>query len=147
MNRYSLLVLPAALWFTAATGEIYHWVDDQGVTHYSQTPAPSGTVTRLAEPAPDPVGNSDTLERMNQQLEQMQERQEVRREQEAEQREDEQLQARRQANCEAAKRNLDILGPTRRLIKTPGEDYRRLTEEERQARIREHEEIIARDCD
>lgn len=147
MKRYILLTVGACLWFTNATAEMYRWVDDQGVTHFSQVPPPSGVATRLAKPAADPVGNSDTVEQMNQQWQQLQDRQEERREQEQHQQEDQQVQARRQANCRAARNNLGILqGPSNRLVKTPGEDYRRLTEEERQDRIRQAEEIIERDC-
>lgn len=147
MKRYILLCASACLWFTAATAEMYRWVDEQGQTHFSQVPPPSGGATRLAQPAADPVGNSDTVQQMNQQWQQLQDRRDERREQEQEQQEDQQVQARRQDNCRAARNNLDVLqGPSNRLIKAPGEDYRRLTEEERQERIRQAEQIIERDC-
>ena len=109
---------------------------------------PSAEVTRLRQPAADPVGNSDTVERMNQQWQQTQDQEDDRLEEKKQQQEELQAQARREANCEAARNNLGILqGPSNRLIKRPGGDYQRLTEEERQTRIREAEEIIERDCD
>lgn len=147
MNRCCPLALAAALCFTTAHAEMYRWVDEDGVTHFSQAPPASGTATRLSEPAADPVGNSDTVQRINQQWQQLQDRQEQRNEQKEQQQDEQQVQARREANCTAARNNLGVLqGPSNRLIRTPGEDYRRLTEEERQERIRKAEEIIERDC-
>jgi hypothetical protein len=148
MHRYSLFALAAVLWFTAAEAEMYRWVDQQGVTHFSQVPPVTGEATRLRKPAADPVGNSDTVERINQQWQQAQDRKEERTEQREQQQEEAQLQARRAENCKAAKYNLGILqGPSNRLIKQPGGDYQRLTEEQRQAQISKAEEIIERDCD
>ena len=148
MNRCSPLALAAALCFTTAQAEMYRWVDGDGVTHFSQVPPPSGSATRLSKPAADPIGNSDSVQRINQQWQQLQDRQEQRSEQKEQQQEEEQVQARRAANCRAARNNLGILqGPANRLIKRPGEDYKRLTDEERQTRIQEAEKIIERDCD
>ena len=148
MNRCSPLALAAALCFTTAQAEMYRWVDGDGVTHFSQVPPPSGSATRLSKPAADPIGNSDSVQRINQQWQQAQDRKEERTEQREQQQEEAQLQARRAENCKAAKYNLGILqGPSNRLIKQPGGDYQRLTEEQRQAQISKAEEIIERDCD
>ena len=148
MNRCCPLALAAALCFTSAHAEMYRWVDENGVTHFSQAPPASGDATRLEKPAADPVGNSDTVQSVNEQWQQLQDRRDERAEQEEQAQEQQDLQARREANCRAARNNLEVLqGPTNRLIKTPGGDYQRLTEEERQERIRKAEEIMERDCD
>lgn len=45
----SLLLLAAA----ASAGELYQWKDANGITHYSQTPPPSGSYTARTESGRD----------------------------------------------------------------------------------------------
>ena len=41
--RLGLAIVLASVAAVAAAGEIYQWKDTKGVTHYSETPPPSGT--------------------------------------------------------------------------------------------------------
>ena len=49
LTGLSLLLLAAA----AMAGELYQWKDASGVTHYSQTPPPSGSYTARTESGRD----------------------------------------------------------------------------------------------
>jgi len=42
-----------------AMGEVYKWIDEDGVTHYSQQPPPSGTPTVITPDAPPPDETAD----------------------------------------------------------------------------------------
>ncbi|WP_067563672.1 DUF4124 domain-containing protein [Halofilum ochraceum] len=60
--RPRLLVIASLLSLipAVAMAEVYKWVDEDGVTHYSQQPPPSGTPTVIT---PDAAPPTDTAER------------------------------------------------------------------------------------
>jgi hypothetical protein len=62
--RPRLLAIAALLSLIPAIvmAEVYKWVDEDGVTHYSQQPPPSGTPTIITPDAPPPT---DTAERQD----------------------------------------------------------------------------------
>ncbi len=150
MNRHRLFALTAGLLSLAvaeAEAAMYRWVDDNGLTHYSQIAPPSGSFEVIESASQPATSGQDTVDDLNQQWQQMQDRGAVRKERAEEQKAEQERAALRQANCETAKNNLEILqGPPNRLIKTAEGNYRRLTEEERQERIEQAKEIMEKSC-
>ncbi len=127
--------------------EIYKWVDEEGVTHYSQQPPPSGDAARVGVDKPP----DEEIERERQEMQETGERLEAQRE---ERREAEQ-QARkaagereeREQRCADLRSSLKKLTENRRLLVTDGDgDVRRLPEEERQERVAERRRQIEEEC-
>lgn len=142
------LALGLALAAPLQADEIYKWVDEEGVTHYSQQPPPSGDAARVGVDRPP----DEEIERERQEMEETGERLDARRE---ERREAEQ-QARKEAGereereerCADLRSSLKKLTENRRLLVPDGEgDVRRMGEEERQERVAERRRQIEEECE
>jgi len=131
-----------------ALAEMYRWVDEDGVTVYSQRPPPDAPATTIAPPPkPSEAETMRAFERLKDQF--------VRdfdaKEEEKKQAEDQAKQAKDQAmrdlNCTAARKNLETLQNlgARRLL-TPDGEYRRLSDEERAKGIAEMRKAIEDNC-
>ncbi|MFJ4196966.1 DUF4124 domain-containing protein [Pseudomonas sp. NPDC089534] len=119
-------------------GQIYTWVDAQGVTHFDAQPPqgqPSTTVRTPSPPAPKPspipgnaaVGDQKAIdEKVKRQV--------------AEQ------QAQLQSFCEQARTNLAQLQNNPRLREEVEGEVRRLNEEQRRERIAETQKQIEENC-
>ncbi|HXZ47434.1 MAG TPA: DUF4124 domain-containing protein [Usitatibacter sp.] len=105
------LVAAAGLWQAAAAAPLYKWVDEKGVTHYSETPPPDGKATRLELPSsPSPAPGTDSPERWKEKD------LEFRRQQIEKEHADERGKAnvaKRRELCLRARSQLDILTPGR----------------------------------
>lgn len=121
--------------------QVYKWVDAQGITHFGAQP-PQGqqvetvnTVTAPTKPAatPAPVAEDET-EADQQSIDRKVKRQVA--EQEAE----------RKRYCETMRTNLAQLQNNPRVRVEEKGETRRITEEERQARIAETRDKIAENC-
>ncbi|MBU2331800.1 MAG: DUF4124 domain-containing protein [Gammaproteobacteria bacterium] len=130
-----------ALCGNVMAAQVYKWVDAQGVTHFGAQP-PQGqqvesvnTVTAPAKPAatPAPVAEDET-EDDQQSIDRKVKRQVA--EQEAE----------RKRYCETMRTNLAQLQNNPRVRVEEKGETRRITEEERQARITETRDKIAENC-
>ncbi len=65
MLRGVICLCAALPW--AATAAMYKWVDEKGVTHYSESPPPDGNATRVElPPIPPAAGTPDTVEKWKQ---------------------------------------------------------------------------------
>lgn len=140
-----------AVWlagFGLAHAAMYKWVDENGVTQYTQYPPPSREYQTLVPPPPpaeDPEGAQQQLEGL---LQQQDEASKAR----AETGEQEQKAAaaaeRRKQNCQAARTNLELLttGGHRRITGPDGIAYYP-SEEERQERIATAQKQIEEFCD
>ena len=155
MHRNSLLriFLSTAVGFTWITGleaEVYRWVDENGVTIYSQTP-PLGQVEAesITTPPPPPTDPNETWEDLNRQWQEMQDREDARKDQKEEAAKEAKNQAARAKNCRAAQYNLQRLvgGRFRMRIREPDGGYRFLPPEERQAKIERARQMISENCD
>jgi hypothetical protein len=148
MIRQTLLVLLACLLTAApAAAKTYRWVNEEGVTVYSQTPPPSGEAEVVKPPPPPPTG-AESRTPMEERLEAIEARRAEQEKRAQERARAEAEQERRRVNCQTARRNLEALqGPPRRLYATAGGEFERFTEEERQARIEEAREQIEYFCD
>lgn len=139
-------ILALALFFTsAAEARMYRWVDDNGMTVYSQSPPPSGEATEIKvntstaapsqKPATDSSPKAETAAPEKKAAGPTQ----------AEIDESNRIKA---ENCKAATSNLKLyenLG--NKLVKTPDGLYKRLTEEERQQKIQESKDVMSEFCE
>jgi hypothetical protein len=137
----SLLGL-ALLLVGSAEARMYRWVDDSGMTVYSQSPPPSGEATEIkvntstAAPPAAPPTEGQTKETTAPEKPTGPTKAEI-----------EASNKIKDDNCKAATSNLTLyenLG--NKLVKTPDGLYKRLTEEERQQKIQESKEGIAEYC-
>ncbi len=145
-----LLVLSLSLLGAGAVAAgAYRWVDENGVTHYSQVPPPDKAATRIAPPPPPPAGSGQTTwDKLDVRLQNAELRKEEQQKQRQEEQKSAEKQAARQKNCNAARRNLEILqGSPRRMIRLPNGEYRRLTAEEREEQMARARERIDEFCD
>jgi len=133
--------LVLALCGNVMAAQVYKWVDAQGVTHFGAQP-PQGqqveTVNTVTAPAksttmPAPVAEDET-EDDQQSIDRKVKRQVA--EQEAE----------RKRYCETMRTNLAQLQNNPRVRVEEKGETRRITEEERQARITETRDKIAENC-
>ena len=141
----AVLVALAASLGAGAAERVYKWVDDQGVTHYSQTPPPGVKATPV-EVTTGKAGRTegDPVARYRELLSPPKEKAGAERggidpAKEAEA---------RARNCKMARERLAILtARSRILVLKPDGTSERLTEEQRQAEIRRMREIIAANCE
>jgi hypothetical protein len=138
----SLLGL-ALLLVGSAEARMYRWVDDSGMTVYSQSPPPSGEATEIkvntstAAPPPTPSTEGQVKEAAAPEKPTGPTKAEI-----------EESNKIKAENCKAATNNLTLyenLG--NKLVKTPDGLYKRLTEEERQQKIQESKKGIEEYCD
>jgi len=145
----ALLVAGAlALATNHADARTYRWVDESGTVVYSQLPPPPGVDVQTVRPPPPPAepeaATQDLQERM-QRLEDAREDRELAREKAA----DEERQAARMAKgCAAAEQNVRVYrdSPPNRLIRDASGEYRRVTPDERAAKVREAEAYLDKHC-
>lgn len=143
------LVVGMTLAGLASAGEVYRWVDEEGVTHYSQTPPASDEASRVQVDVPTPP--EDEIDRAQKDLEQTaRENEESRKErQEAEKRaaEEAEKQAYLEKRCNELRASLQALQQNRRiLIEDDGGGRTRLSEEARQKRVEKRRKQIDKEC-
>lgn len=126
---------------TVAAGQIYKWVDAQGVTHFGAQP-PSGQSAEAistATPQPKPAAAPATSETDN-----VPEQEEIDRKVRQQVAEEE---AKRREYCTSLRTHLAQLQNNPRIRLEEAGEIRRLNEEERQARIEEARHKLQENCD
>ncbi len=149
MFRTGFLILASITLFisTPVAAKSYRWVDENGVTVYSQQPPPSGQVTEIKPPPPPAVSPEDAqrkLDAQKQKLTDLREDRELKKKETGEKK----AEAKKQkSNCEAAQKNLAglISRPHARQKESDGE-YRYITEEARQKKITDAKKHIQENC-
>ncbi|HHQ42067.1 MAG TPA: DUF4124 domain-containing protein [Chromatiales bacterium] len=152
MNR---ALVPAAALLALALGapgapaaeRVYKWVDEQGVTHYSQTPPAGVEATPLDVATGAPAGGSaeQALERYRKVLAPPKAAEEKASAGKVDPAKEAEARAR---NCKVARERLAILtARSRILVLRPDGTSERLTEEQRQAEIERMKAIIAANCE
>lgn len=130
-----------------AQAAMYKWVDENGVTQYTQYPPPDRKVDVIAPPPPpaeDPEGAQKKLEATLQKQDEQRKAAATAEEEEAKAAAETEQ---RRARCQAARKNLEALttGGRKRVIGPDGvATYP--TEEDRQARIAEANKAIEESC-
>lgn len=144
LQHIALLVL-LAIGAPAMAG-MYKWVDEQGNVHYSQQPPPGQQAETVKAPPPPPSGAADEAARWKKQAEDFEERQADRAKAADEAQKAEAQEEQRKANCEIARKNLQTLTSRGQISIKEGDTYRRLPEEERQAKIAEAQKQVDEFC-
>lgn len=147
MLRVYFTCLLLSVCFTAQAADVYQWQDENGITHYGQTPPSDVNAKQMRVPAPPPVDAEKAQQEIDALIAEQRQA-----EAEAEAREDNQREAQAQAdmraeNCKIARRNLETYqnNPGRRFQNADGE-VTRPTEEERQKKISEFKQQTERFC-
>lgn len=134
--------------FGLAQAAMYKWVDDKGVTQYTQYPPPDRKVEVMVPPPPpaeDPEGAQKKLETTLQKLDEERKATTTAKE---EAKKTAEIAQQREQNCQAARGNLEKLTTGgRRRVTGPDGVATYLPEEERQKKIAEAKEAIKKYCD
>lgn len=147
-HRLRLAALIPVLLPAAVAADVYRWVDENGVTVYSQWPAPSAESVRVETPAgPSEAAQAAAEARFQQQREQLQDAAEARSAAAEERAQAAALAQQRAENCAKARQNLETLqnlGP--RMVRKPNGSYLRMTQDEVAAEMRTAREQIDEYC-
>lgn len=147
-NLILLLSLIALCWLAPAFGKTYRWVDENGVTVYSQSPPPEGEATVIKPPPPPATTPDEAWKELNQKRLKLEDAREDRQlERESTQQEAEKDEIRRK-NCETARETLARLeGHPPRLVRTTSGEYKPINDEERQAMLEDARAKVQKYCD
>ena len=126
---------------------MYKWVDENGVTVYSQTPPATAESSEVKPPPPPAESPESARQRLNQRLQKLDDAAEDRELAEAKQNEQQTRSDTFKGNCDAARNNLrNLEGNPRKLVGRPDGSYVRLNEEERQERLQKSREQVEKFC-
>lgn len=143
----SLLGLMLLMTAPIAHSDVYRWVDEQGVTHFSDAPPAKGQSEKISVPVstPDPEAEMRLNQMIRLQEQARQERLNKAQEQERQAAE----KAARDEACRKAREQLQTLeaGPARMLITEPDGTQRWLAPDERLARIAAAQKRVSDTCD
>ncbi len=125
----------------------YRWVDENGVTIYSQSPPPSGEATVIKPPPPPASPPGETLKQLKARQaaidESRNKKDEIKKKEDTEAKNAEI----KKKNCEISKKNLaDIELHPRVRMKMEDGSYKQLTDEERTAQIEKAKKGIKDFC-
>lgn len=135
MTQRASILLNAALatcLCAPVSAAMYRWVDENGVTVYSQTRPPAGEAVRIKpDPAPDPADAEAARQQLKGQLEQSFDAEEEKKQAAEERSRQKEADTLRAENCRAARHNLDMLQNLgRRAVRTPDGRFLRPSEDE-----------------
>lgn len=147
MKQIGLLALASLLPFTAAHGDVYKWVDENGVVHYSDQ-KPMGQDATTMEVRTKPARSaSQPSDRLQQQVDTLNRNQEVEAVRQQQQAEEEQARQARQERCERARKNLETMSQRSRLqVEEADGSVRYLSPEEIVEQKERAEKIIQEEC-
>jgi hypothetical protein len=149
MRRLGLLLLLLPLAFAAVSQPMYKWVDEKGVTHYSETPPPDGKAQKVEVKPSGPAGGAAAPENWKQrELDARQKRLERGQREEKEKAEEHNASATRTNRCNRARRGLQVLErqvPVYEFNDKNEKVY--ITDEDRAREIEEWKKIIRENCE
>lgn len=142
-----LLLIPLLISTGAQAGKFYKWVDEEGVTHYTETPPENSQSTVIKTQGKTPKNADHANSRLEATRKSLEEAIDKRKEKKEAGKLDVENAKVKQKNCETAKNNLKILLEHGR-IKEKGEDgeYKMLADEKRQERIQKARDRIKEFC-
>ncbi len=146
-QRLMLLALIGTMFpaFAMADSSVYRWTDENGVTHFGDRqpmgrPAEKVNV-KTGQPSSAPERSSAV-----EQVEALDERQQERARQENESAVEEARRKQREANCNTARANIEVISSHARIRVTESGEQRYLSPEEVQEKRKQFEEIAAENC-
>jgi hypothetical protein len=146
LASFVLLALPAA-------ADMYKWVDEKGVTHYSESPPPEGTQSKKLElsttPPNAPAAKAESAEDWKaREIEFRRRRLQKENAEETEKTQGEHSAAARKGRCVEARRRLDLLGAGRPLYRVNEKGERVYMEEpERATQAARWQKEVGQYCD
>ncbi|NQZ54581.1 MAG: DUF4124 domain-containing protein [Piscirickettsiaceae bacterium] len=146
--RQYCLFLVLLIGVTAVSADVYKWVDQQGETHYSQSPPPQNQKAELIKAPPPPAINpADAQLEVDKLIAQQAEDRKESQEQQAVVQEVAKQEAILRQNCQTAKHNLQQYqdNPGRRYVDEDG-NVTRIKEEVRQQKIKDQQNNIQEFC-
>ena len=143
LSRFLLLLLFMTGSVSAA---MYKWVDEEGNTHYTQSPPPGDIQGETIAPPPD-VDTKQAIQNLKEQQQQSDDYLKQQQDAADVQKKKDEDAARKQANCEMAKKRLASYTEPRVKFVQPDGTRVRATEEERQAEIKKSQDMIDEFCD
>ncbi len=149
MKRFSMVTMSIMLliWLLPTTAKTYRWVDENGVTIYSQSPPPSGEAT-VIKPPPKPAAAPDEIMKdLKRRQAAMDEANKKKSETAAEKELKAKNEETKKKNCAIARKNLELVKDhPRSRIKQEDGSYKTLSPEERQAEIDKNTKYIEKYC-
>lgn len=141
---YGLMV---ALMFTnvGVQAATYKWKDENGQTHYTQSPPPPGIEVERVGPPPK-VDTERAVEDLKAKEEAFNQRREEQARAATEGEQKEATVTEKAKYCEELRADMQGLQTAQRIFVGEGDERRRMTEEERLGRIEEIEQKLAKDC-
>ena len=150
MLPYRLCVIIAGILFSVTVqAGIYRWVDENGVTVYSQFPPPADVEKKKIDaPSPPPVTEEEAWKEVNQDWKKMQDRQDIIKEQAIADSERGQKEQDEQKNCDTAQRMIEQLENSRnKRMRTADGKTIRTSAEEREEQLLKAREMEEKYCD
>ncbi|MFN2309273.1 MAG: DUF4124 domain-containing protein [Gammaproteobacteria bacterium] len=146
--RFTWLLAAWLIGIGAANAAMYKWVDENGVTQYTQYPPPSRDYQTMVPPPPAAEAPAEAQKKLEETLQRQDEARKARAAAGEEQQKTAEATARREQNCQNARANLERLttGGNRRILGPDGVAYYP-TDEERQERISKAQKQIEENCD
>ncbi len=148
LSRILLCIICFASFITTVEARMYKWVDSDGETHYSQSPPPSGQAKEIAPP-PTPSATRQLQKSANSEASSAAQGDDKSADEEKgpSAKELAASESIKKENCGLAKSNLDLyVNLGRKILKTPDGLYKRLTEDERQEKIKQSQEAVKEYC-
>ena len=125
---------------------VYKWDDAEGKTIYIQTPPPAGTKFEIMDEKITGSARSVAKAQSGSAQSTLEQRREERIQDKTEREVIEESNRIKQENCTLAKKNLDSLTSRGQVTLKYGDVYRKLTEEERQAKTQETKSLVEEFC-
>ena len=136
----SLVLLPAA-----GHAGMYKWVDEEGNTHYTQSPPPDGQDFETKQPPP-PVNTEEAIDSFEQKQKEGKEAREAQQKSEQEQAQTEQDKAAHEKKCDNIRLRLQSLQRPRITTVDESGNRVRMSEEERIKGIKDAEKTLSEHC-
>ena len=132
---------------TCVQAEAYRWVDENGVTVYSQSPPPDGTAEKI-KPPPAPAEDPDSAQRhLDAEMQRLEDYREDKALAADKANKAAEIRRIKEENCTKAKANLENLTVVRqRLARQPDGSYLPIDENERQAKLEQARRDIDENC-
>ena len=145
--RLVCLTFMLSLFTTTAFAEIFKWVDENGQTHYSQQAPRDLPATVIKTPPPPTIDPNIAQQQVDELITEQEAEDQIRLEQQNQQKIEAEQLANQQRNCKIAQQQLEQYqnNPGRRIMDADG-NVSRLAEEERQQKIQESQENVAKYC-